>query len=397
MRSILFLIALFMVLCGKMVAGPYAVYLTWQKDPTTTMTIQWISEKGTMTSLIEYKEEGAVDWKSDQGSARDLPQKVPYKMHVVELQNLQPNTKYCFRFHSKGKIRRFCTMPKTLEKPITFVVGGDTSHGGVEVFKETNRLAAKTDPSFAILGGDLAYACEHEADRKEDSKEWLHWIRAYSDTMVTQKGYLIPLLVCIGNHDVSGSFGQKPENARFFYCLFVMPGLPGYNTLRFSNYLSLYLLDSNHTNPIKGAQSKWLACELAKDQQMQNRFAVYHVPAYPSRRSLTSEPTATIRKYWVPIFEEYNLHAAFENHDHNYKRTYPLREGKMHPKGVVYIGDGSWGAKPQPCAKNPHKAFIASFHSVRQFLKVELSEKQRTFTAIDSKGKVIDQYVQEVR
>jgi hypothetical protein len=34
---------------------------------------------------------------------------------------------------------------------------------------------------------------------------------------------------------------------------------------------------------------------------------------------------------------------AFENHDHTYKRTYPIRNGEVDPTGVVYMGDGAFG------------------------------------------------------
>jgi hypothetical protein len=50
-----------------------------------------------------------------------------------------------------------------------------------------------------------------------------------------------------------------------------------------------------------------------------------------------------VREYWAPLFERYGVQIAFENHDHVYKRTVPLRSGAPHADGVVYIGDGSWG------------------------------------------------------
>ncbi|MDB6081803.1 MAG: conserved putative secreted protein, partial [Chlamydiia bacterium] len=328
MRFILHVALIFASLSSSLLAEPFAIYLTWQRDPTTTMTIQWINKENSKHSHIEYKEESATEWKHCHCKTKELPHDTGYNIHVTELKNLQPKTTYYFRIRDEEKIYHFRTMPKELAKPVSFVVGGDTNHEGVILFKDTNRVAAATEPYFAILGGDLAYACSKKNGEK--SEEWLEWIQAYSESMITPKGYLIPLLVTIGNHDVVGSFGKSPKNAQFFYSLFAMPGLPGYNSLRFSNYLSLYLLDTSHTNPIKGEQTDWLKQELKKDSHMKTRFAVYHVPAYPSRRKLTSKPTATIHKHWVPLFEDYCLHAAFENHDHNYKRTYPLRKGKIH-------------------------------------------------------------------
>lgn len=397
MRLALFMVALILTFSGTLSAKQLAVYLSWQKDPTTTMTVLWISKQKKITSAIEYAEMGSANWVVGTGTERALPGDVSYKLYTVELRNLKPNCTYCFRILGKKKVRLFRTMPQSLSEPISFVVGGDTNHAGLDIFKDTNRVAAKTAPYFAILGGDLAYACKKNPDKGESSKEWLNWIEAYSETMITPTGHLIPLLVTIGNHDVPGEFEQKHSTAEFFYTLFPMPGLPGYNTLRFGNYLSLYLLDTNHTNPIIGMQRHYLEQELSKDGHMQNRFAVYHVPAYPSKRKVTSEPTATIQKHWVPIFEKYNLHAAFENHDHGYKRTYPLRNGTYHPKGIIYLGDGSWGTKFPDAKQHPLKSdrpYIANFQKVRQFLFVELSQAGRKFSAINEEGQMIDQYSQ---
>lgn len=44
----------------------------------------------------------------------------------------------------------------------------------------------------------------------------------------------------------------------------------------------------------------------------------------------------------APLFEEYELTAAFENHDHTYKRTHRIRDGWWIPRGVLYLGDGAW-------------------------------------------------------
>lgn len=57
--------------------------------------------------------------------------------------------------------------------------------------------------------------------------------------------------------------------------------------------------------------------------------------------------------HWVPHFDRYRVVTAYENHVHAFKRTKPLygnypAEGG---NGTVYLGDGSYGAIPNPgCA-----------------------------------------------
>lgn len=42
--------------------------------------------------------------------------------------------------------------------------------------------------------------------------------------------------------------------------------------------------------------------------------------------------------------------AIFENHEHVFKKTYPLKNGKKNTSsGVYYIGNGGWGTGKRNC------------------------------------------------
>ena len=43
----------------------------------------------------------------------------------------------------------------------------------------------------------------------------------------------------------------------------------------------------------------------------------------------------------MPLFDNYHLTAAFEHHDHAFKRTHLLRANQTDPGGTLYLGDGS--------------------------------------------------------
>jgi hypothetical protein len=45
----------------------------------------------------------------------------------------------------------------------------------------------------------------------------------------------------------------------------------------------------------------------------------------------------------VPVFEQYDVDLVCEFDGHVIKRTVPIRDGKMDPSGVVYIGEGGLG------------------------------------------------------
>lgn len=128
--------------------------------------------------------------------------------------------------------------------------------------RETNRAAAAANPSFALIGGDIAYASSSapsflpgfilelfDKAKGQNATRWMEWLIAYSQDMVTKRGILIPMIPIIGNHDVNGRFGQKPEEAPFFLfpsspfpegmaMAFGFRPLPLYPRSRFGTYAS---------------------------------------------------------------------------------------------------------------------------------------------------------------
>lgn len=177
------------------------------------------------------------------------------------------------------------------------------------------------------------------------------------------------MLACIGNHEVDGHYGKTRQEAPFFYGFF--DGLfseTGYATLDFGGYLSLVLLDTQHTTPVAGEQTAWLETTLAEREDFPCVFVYNHVPAYPSHRDFGDGINASIRKHWVPLFERYNVDAVMEHHDHTYKRTHPLLNGMINANGVPYLGDGSCG-KIRPVAQPEKRPYLAvaeeSYHLSR--------------------------------
>ncbi|MEI8365902.1 MAG: fibronectin type III domain-containing protein [Parachlamydiaceae bacterium] len=385
---------------------PVALYLTWVRNPESTMVIRWITALDRNDDVVEYTEQGKTEWSSAKGVHSQLPKETPYFIHSVELTNLKPGTNYLFRTGRDGVTYKFQTMPTDLYRPIRFVAGGDMFHDGLDTLRQTNQQAALTNPQFALVGGDIAYAASNVigflprwvhpyvdvwVGQKFD--RWLAWLVAWKQDMVTPDGCLIPMLPAIGNHDVSGRFGQTPAEAPFFYALFPMPGEQGYNVLDFGNYMSIFLLDSGHTHPVGGQQAAWLAKTLHDRKNVPHKYALYHVPAYPAVHRLTEEIATQIRKFWVPSFDAYHLTAAFENHEHLYKRTHPIKGGRIDSSGVIYVGDGGWGVdKPRRARRLDQKWFLSHVASARHFLFVVVEQEKQTVTAVGPEGVVIDTF-----
>lgn len=383
------------LLRGQVAAAPLdppALYLQWQRDPTTTMTIHWHTFGQARTELI-YRHAGSTNWSPALGSAQPFVGTDRW-VHIVELTGLKPAMVYEFAFEPDGKIFKFRTMPKDLSQPVRFVTGGDVYHQTNWMSRMT-ALAAQMDPAFVLFGGDLAYA--HGGTNEEQITRWFDYFTIWKQSAVTPDGRLIPMLVTIGNHEVKGSYRKPLDNARSFYTLFSSPGPQGYQCLDFGKYLSLLLLDSDHTHTIAGEQTEWLGKQLSQRRKVPHVFPVYHTPGYPGFREDTGTQAKEVRTHWSPLFDKYGVKLAFENHDHCFKRTHPLRANKIDPKGTIYLGDGAWGVglrKPDPTKP---KWYIAKSGDIRHLYLVTLYSDARHVVAINEGGQIFDEVYQRVK
>ena len=366
---------------------PDTLFLTWQRDPTTTMTVQWIGE-GTEAGIefAPWENAGAL-WQAVKCVVRPYPE-TELKVFRAELTGLHPGTEYQFRVSTSAVTHRFRTMPAKATSEIKFVSGGDC---GVDQFDiDSNIQAAKQDPMFVVIGGDLGY------DNGKNTVASLKFMRNYSQHMRDSEGRLIPLVVCVGNHEVDGGYGKPRSAAPFFFALH--DGLfadTSYNVLDFGDYLSLVLLDTGHVSSIGGEQTSWLDKTLAARVDCPNVLVFNHVPAYPSYRPFANKDGTPAtggenREHWVPLFERHNVDVVFEHHDHTFKRTKPLLGGHVDERrGLLYLGDGSWG-KLRPLIFPEQRPYLAAYNSAFHVSVHRIEGSERFHQAIDHTGKVID-------
>ncbi|MEX0882343.1 MAG: metallophosphoesterase family protein [Cyclobacteriaceae bacterium] len=377
--------------------SPSGILLTWKEDPTTTMSLDWHNTSGESQTLI-YRLKGNTDWKKSQSNVLDFPFS-DRKIHRVFLRGLTPDHSYEVKFGNDTEVYYFKTMPADISKePIRIAIGGDTMHDQ-RLMEMTNKQVAKYDPHFAIIGGDLAYA---NGDQKNLNR-WYEWFDAVKNTLIMEDGRIIPMILGIGNHEVQGGYMNKHEDfvandenrkriAPFYYTLFSFPDQPGYGVLDFGKYFSLILLDSDHSNPIEGVQTEWFKRELAIREEVTHLVAMYHVPAYPSVRDYNGSIQTKVREYWTPLIEKSGIRLVFENHDHAYKRTYPIKNNGIHQDGIVYIGDGSWGTSPREVHDAATTWYLEKSQSINAFTLLTLQGKAYSLISVDHNGNIIDSY-----
>ena len=382
---------------------PPGILLTWQDDPTTTMTIDWhtpIDEETeeSYSAELEYRTEESDDWTRVSGSTFQVEHEDPSTtydrdIHRVELTDLSPDTRYEFRV-GVAPIWAFETMATELDDSLTFASGGDTGHLG---WDPTLEALMNYDPAFLVIAGDLPYADGGRA--AGPGRKWEGWFDSVKEYLVDDTGRVVPIVAGIGNHECRNEYYDEASVqpyedtdewrewfAPYFYTFFAFPGHPGYNVLDFGEYLSIPMLDTNHTSPIEGDQTDWLGTILEERDDFTHIMPHYHVPAWPSHRELERHQPP-MREGWLPKFEDAGVRFAFEHHDHTFKNTPRLLDGEPHEDGIIYIGDGCLGQPPRTIHPDREWIELAERSKVANIVTIEPDESE--VVAIDPDDNVL--------
>lgn len=387
------LLTLFFYFSGGCSLPSTHVYLTWQGDPHTTITInvQSLGKDYPVEVLYgdrSYKDNPESYPHQIEGISKTIPEVKPERsVHIFELTGLKPGELYYFTLKTiKGKYSqeyKFRTIPND-GSPLHFVIGGD-----IGILPSASRLlyyAGKLNPQFLVVGGDISYANE------EPKNDWIWdvWFNNWEKNMKTSEGCLIPIIAGIGNHEVNKKDPSLPPEERSpFYLRYFAQGGKTFFSKTFSPYLSLIVLDSSHIVPVS-EQTEWLKSTLQSSNNLPYIIPVYHVPLYPSHRSFDGGVSVEERKLWLPLFDKYKVNVCFENHDHTFKRTKPLRNGQVDENGTVYLGDGCFGVNPRTI-ENFSLGYFEKAESRRHFWYVEIDANKLKAQAIDDNGNLFDE------
>src|ERR1051326_3928689 len=163
-------------------AAPRHVYLTWQGHTSTTITVNYQTMEETETSAVYYDTKPRHgkfgDYRFHATGTRHKIEGLDdgRTIHWVELTRLKPDQTYYFvagdpplGFTAQ---RQFQTLPDG-HQTFRFVVGGDMVTG--PMLPAFLQQAARHEPKFAAVGGDIAYA----NDRLTNYTRWDAWLDAW--------------------------------------------------------------------------------------------------------------------------------------------------------------------------------------------------------------------------
>jgi len=324
---------------AQAVDPPEGIHLTWQSNDTAhTITITWKTVMENAGDVVKYGTEPGGYGSTVVWSNNTYPGAGGY-IHDVELTGLSPNTIYYFICGGENggwsEERSFRTAPGTSTN-IRFVAGGDSRHGGdwPGPRDSISREMAKFNPSFVLFTGDFVQQGNYQW-------EWDNWFAAVQEYWVDNDNLTIPIIPCIGNHELYGD----PSGVAY-YEQFSLPGNEQWYSFDWGPNLHIIVLNSEVS--ITGEQLDWLESDLAEYEDCLWKVAIFHKPAFSGG---SHGSTVSIQRDWVPLFDKYHVDLVISGHDHDYERTYPINYTisentpmSSPENGTVYIVSGGWGA-----------------------------------------------------
>lgn len=366
---------------------PDQIRVVWHGDPSREALISWTTQEPGQQHTVflattSQRENPTPAWTIQTTAQASGMYEGGGEAHYhhASVEGLEPSTPYYFVVETDGEIsdeRWFITAPSD-DRQIKLLYGGDSRSDWEDRQQMNRRLALLLEEDPEIL------ALWHGGDFISDGSDWGDWSQWLTDHALTTttEGRVLPVIPTRGNHERDGEMYNR---------VFGWPGGENnYFTMQMGQWATLITLDSE--GGVFGDQRDWLESQLINGQDATWLIAGYHTPAWPAVKI----PGPAAR--WVPLFEHYNVDLVCENDGHALKRTVPIRDEKMDPTGVVYVGEGGLGVKQRE--PNPDHWYLQSPGFTTSAHHVQLltfDQNTLEYKAIGMDGAVIDTWSREPR
>ncbi|WP_170924866.1 fibronectin type III domain-containing protein [Candidatus Enterococcus clewellii] len=316
----------------------YALNNAFGKDAKTTRSISWQTETATAFSqpFVEVVPVGteftAENWQVFSGTSEKNKQIFTKKAtNKVQLEGLSPGTTYQYRVGNIVKnaktgsettyyspIYSFTTDTEEAE-PFTFLHLADSQSdlsGYGPYFGNTLSQALNRFPETPLV--------IHTGDMVESPNE-SHFTSFFNamGTKMSDTAFL-PVL---GNHEykTSESFYQSVFNVDS------INGFPLNYSYVYGNVL-FFNINSNYDSTANlDKQIAWMRAEVAEKGDGKFIVASFHKSPYGGKWTSSSSSvlgSKNIKAKLVPVMEELGVNLVLSGHDHNYIRSYPIKNGQ---------------------------------------------------------------------
>ena len=382
--------------------APDHIMLSIRGDAATTMTVTWRTDVGNTKGYVLYRAQGSDEVLRCDADTDVFPSDIDCSsMFWAHLRNLKPDTKYVYTCGNDDfRSGEFCftTAPEKLTK-FKFICVSDQQKGepfdcpDYSWFNGFLKRVLKEHPDtrFILTGGDNTDCGQHE----------VQWNGAFSGLVGVAES--IPFMMTLGNHDNRGFRDYRngigryySEPAEFFSKQFkgAYPdnGPEGWKT---ENYTFDYGNVHFSVLGVNGPEdvNAWMIDDLDKTKQTW-KIGTYHFPICYSGSNLQNYDAYPVMREG---FEKLDL--VFSGHEHNFARSFPLRNEELHAepsKGTVHYMLGNSNQNPpgtRSVSKVWHSAFYPQEEKVAMVCIVEVDGARMTLTAQLDDGRIADRCV----
>lgn len=373
---------------------PKRIILNITENPATSQSVTWRTDEkvsdpqaqiSVASEFSDLKKEARTFHAATEIVKIDSNRTV-YQYSVV-LNSLQPNTLYAYRIGTKENWSEWCQFKTANDKPepFKFVYLGDPQD---EIKSMCSRIfrAAYTkvpDTRFWLFTGDIVNV-------SLDDNEWgefyyaLGWIARMKPMVIVRGNHAYPRIFVNGKRVVRPSHLWRPqftqpengpdglEEATFFF---------NYQGVKFAVLDGRVKLEQ---------QAAWLDSILSINPQRWTVVSM-HQPLYSTGKD---RDNPRHQELFIPIFDKYSIDVVLQGHDHNYGRTFKLRNGEKvadDERGTVYVVSVS-GTKAY--SLNPdYMPLMAKISNGRQLFQVlSIDDNRLKFEAFNALGELYDSF-----
>jgi hypothetical protein len=300
---------------------PNHLYLTWDQDPATTVTVLWQTTNA-VPSDVQFRVLGASDWQAAAGTVRTTG--TVGTLHQATITGLSSETDLEYRVRTDGggwsAVQAAHTGPGD-DDAFDFVFFGDTGLIGRTDGLTTGTAQAiatmdALNPDFVLGGGDYAY---FNTDKRFGTLD------ATIDAWFTQMNPLLsgaPYMPVLGNHEVL--LGESGSTWASRVPMPATSNAPRTYSFDVGDIHFVAIEAVNDGSSLASAQVDWVRNDIMAAWGNGAKWVIpyMHVSAYADGSSHPSN--LAMREQLAPLFDALGVKLVIAAHDQSYERTLPL-------------------------------------------------------------------------
>lgn len=377
-------------------AGPQSLVTTFKGDPQTSRAFTWYSndpKEKAIVQLVKGEDAQAFDGENvitieGTTTSMDIGNGQHRGSHKVEATGLDSGTTYTYRVgngEEKGwsAANSFQTEAEGTEEFVFLNVADSqgVTEQDFKLWENTLNKAFETFPAaqFIVHNGDLI----------EDPLSEQAWTQFFANAQKWLSR--VPLMTVTGNHD------EIDNEAGRYVSHFNLPtngaagSIPG-TTYSF-DYGPVHFVILNSESNLK-EQKTWLENDLASTDKKWKVVAMHRGPYGGNSYKKTMD--------WVEIIDEYGVDLVLQGHNHEYARSYPLRNGKIvgdgdaavnDREGTVYVVTNTSGQKFNEKKEDKFYHKVHFQNEKQMFAGITVNRDTMTYQAYDVDGAKLDEFV----